>query len=130
MNNITFKNFIENFAEPKVKNEFRTIGIIGYILAGINLVISILFAPIGIIDVIWIAGLSMGIHLGKSRACAIIFLILGIITFIVSTIQRGAPSGYWIPLLGLSAVIQFNKAHKLYKSFLQQQQQQPQQFYY
>ena len=101
MNTVSFKQYIEEIADPKIKKSIRTYGIIGYILAGINLILAIAFVPLGIIDVLWITGLSLGIHLGKSRVCAIIFLILGIISCGLATVQNGSLSGYWIPLLGI-----------------------------
>ena len=97
----------------------NSVGIIGYILAAINLIISIVsMNPNGIVDVVLIAGLSLGIHIGKSRICAILFLIYGAINLIVMTAHYGRPAGYWGLILGICAIREFYKAHKQYKNYI------------
>lgn len=121
MNNtqVSFRKFVNEIGDPKIKKEMNSVGIIGYILAAINLLISIVSMNLnGIVDVVLIAGFSLGIHIGKSRICAILLLIYGAINFIVMTAQYGRPAGYWGLILGICAIREFYKAHKQYKEYI------------
>lgn len=115
---ISFRKFVNEIADPKIKKEINVAGVLGYILAAINLVVAILVNPIGIIDVCLITGFTLGIHIGKSRVCAVLFLIYGGINFIMLTVQYGKPAGYWGFAIGICAVIELFKAHKQYKAYI------------
>ncbi len=118
---VSFRKFVNEIVDPKIKKEINSVGIIGYVLAAINLIISIFMNPAGIIDVIMIAGFSLGIHIGKSRICAILFLIYGAFNFIIMTVQYEKPVGYLGLIFGICAVREFYKAHKQYKKYISNQ---------
>lgn len=114
---VTFKEYIDRFADPKIRKEINSIGIIGYVLAGINLLAAVFTNIFILLDVLLILGLSLGIHIGKSRICAILLCAYGAYNVIFAIIQTGKPAGYLILLLGICAVIQFHKARKQYTAF-------------
>ena len=114
---ITFRVFVNEIADKKIKKEIQVAGIIGYILAALNLIISLFMNPYGIIDAVLIAGFSLGMHLEKSRICALLFLIYGVINFIIATAQQGKPAGHLILIIGICAIREFYIAHKQYKAY-------------
>lgn len=90
-----------------VKSQIVGAGIICYIVAGLNLVLSFIagtfFATI--VDVLLIVGMGLGIHLARSRVCAIILTVYGALNMIIMTIQQETLSGWWILLAGIYAII-------------------------
>lgn len=99
---LTKKEFYMHPNISYARSQIRSAGIICYVVAGISLV----FSGIGaIIDVLLIVGLGLGIQLGKSRACAIILTVYGVINTIYMTIMTGSLSGWWSLLAGIYAII-------------------------
>ena len=117
-NKISFREFINTVADPKIKKDLSIVGIIGYVLAAFNLVLSIFFNILGLIDVALIAVFSLGIHFGKSRVCSVLLCLYGAVNFILSLLDTGKPSGYWILFLGISAVIRVFEANKQYTTYI------------
>lgn len=72
--------------------------------------------PVGIIDALVLAGLALGMHLAKSKVCAILILILSVVE-VVASIMYGAFPFWWL-IAGISAVVTFSKIDKQYKQFL------------
>ena len=91
-----------------------------YVCVGISAIASfaILKNPLMLIDVAIYLGLTLGMHLGNSKVCAILLLIFSIIECVFSVIEFGAPSGWWLIIAGVSAVSTFNKLGKEYNKFL------------
>ena len=110
------REFIDKYASD-LKHDYKNISIAGYILAGINLIICLVLNPIGIIDALALLGFILGFHLGKSKVCAILLLILSILESVIGMVLSGVPTGIiWI-IIGIFAVIVSNKASKRYKAF-------------
>ena len=79
-------------------------------------IVSCLFNPFGIIDALILAAFALGMHLAKSKICAILILILSIVEVLLSLASGSFP--FWWLIAGVSAVITFNKIDKQYKAFL------------
>lgn len=106
--------FRREYAPAELKKGVRTVGIVGYVLAGINLLVAIL-NPFALIDVVILLGLTLGIHLGKSKGCAIAMLVYGIFSCVVGIVSTGTPTGWaWI-ILGAVAMSQIGKIDKVYE---------------
>lgn len=114
--NITRKEFIEKYAQPSLRKNITGIAILCYVCAGLSFIVSCLMNPIGIIDALVLAGFALGMHLAKSRVCAILILVLSIVEVVLS-IMYGAVPIWWL-VAGISAVITFNKIEKQYKTFV------------
>jgi len=71
------------------------------------------------IDGLVLLGLTLGMHLGKSRGCAIAIFVVSIIEVIVS-LQIQAFPWVWL-VVGISSLVIFNKIEKQYKAFLYNQ---------
>lgn len=113
---VSRKEFIEKYAQPSLKKNITSIAILCYVCAGLTFIVSCLIYPLGIIDAVVLTGFALGMHLGKSKVCAILILILSIIEVIMGIVIGSVP--IWWLIAGISAVITFNKIDKQYKAFL------------
>lgn len=113
---VSRKEFINKYAQPSLRKNITSIAILCYVCAGLTFIVSCLLNPLGIIDALILAGLALGMHLTKSKVCAILILILSIIEVLLSLVSGSFP--FWWLIAGISAVITFNKIEKQYKSFI------------
>ena len=111
------KDFIEKYADPSLKKNIASIAILCYVCAGATFVASCLANPWGIIDALVLAAFALGMHLAKSKACAISILILSIVEVVLSLAAAGSFPLWWL-VAGISAVVIFAKIEKQYKAFL------------
>ena len=110
------KEFIEKYAQPSLRKNIKSIAILCYVCAGLTFLMSIAVNPYGIIDALVLLGFALGMHLAKSKVCAILILVLSIIEVILSLMVGAFP--FWWLIAGISAVVTFNKIEKQYKEFL------------
>ena len=113
---VSRKEFIDKYVQPSLRKNIKSIAILCYVCAGLTFLMSIAVNPYGIIDALVLLGFALGMHIAKSRVCAILILVLSIIEVIVSLIVGAFP--FWWLIAGISAVITFNKIEKQYKEFL------------
>lgn len=113
---VSRKEFINKYAQPSLKKNITSIAILCYVCAGLTFIVSCLANPWGIIEALMLAGLALGMHLAKSKVCAILILILSIIEVLLSLVVGAFP--FWWLIAGISAVVTFNKIEKQYKSFI------------
>lgn len=110
-------DYMKKYSSQEFRKGIKVAGIIGYVLTGIA-AISIIANPWAIIDVLICIGLTLGIHLGKSKICAFGMLGYSIINIILYLVLYGTVGGWgWIALGGY-AVSLFVKEEKLYKAFM------------
>lgn len=114
---ISKKEFIRNYCQPSLKRDVRNVAIACYIFAGLSFLLSVALNPLGIFDSLLLVGLTLGMHLGKSKVCAILILILGIFEFLLGIILGGG-AGYLWPVVGIAAVVTFGKIDKQYRQFM------------
>lgn len=114
---VSRKDFIEKYAEPSLKKNITSIAILCYVCAGVTFVASCLSNPWGIIDAVVLAAFALGMHLAKSKACAILILILSIVEVLLSLPAGSFP--FWWLFAGISAAVVFAKIEKQYREFLQ-----------
>lgn len=113
------KDFINNYADPSLRKEIKNYAILCYVCAGLSLVVAFFVNWAGILDALILLGLSLGMHLGRSKVCAILILVMGAASMIVNLIVAGKVAGWLILLAGIFAVKVFNKADKHYKAYLE-----------
>lgn len=70
------------------------------------------------LDAFLLLGLALGIHIGKSRVCAVIVLVYSILNCLYALISTGKMSGYLIIIAGIYATIYTFKARKEYKEYI------------
>lgn len=84
--------------------------ILNFVMAGFNWII---LAEIGVL-----AALIVGMHIGKSKICAILLLIASIAETVLALVLSGQPAGWWWIIASIYAISCFNKLDKEYNSFL------------
>ncbi|MCH5282010.1 MAG: zinc ribbon domain-containing protein [Lachnospiraceae bacterium] len=113
------KQFYKDPAMKTIRSNLITCGVVGYVLATLNIVLSI-FVPstgAGLLDGLVILGFSLGLHLGKSRVCAILLTLSGVFNMIVMFLLTQQIYGWLIPLLGIDACIYTFKFHAAWKKY-------------
>ena len=91
------KTFWREKTQPKTKS-YITWGILGGVFLCINSLLSLsVFGALGLIDIVLVGGLTLGVYLKQSRACAVILLLL----FVFSN----AVSAYWLPIDFFSLIL-------------------------
>ncbi len=107
-----FMQYVPHFAK-----EVRNVAILCYVCAGLNALLSIFLNPVGLIDSLLLLGLALGMHLGKSKVCAILILVLACVEMLIGIILVGSPGGVLWLIAGIWAVVIFNRADKQYKNY-------------
>lgn len=107
-----------------LRKNFNGMGIALYIIVGINLVAGLAFSTtdIGVaisqivISAVFL-GLSLGIHLGRSRVCAIIYMVIAVINSILSIVSGSGASGWiilWAGIMACSYTFSYASRYKEY----------------
>ncbi len=94
--------------------------IVMYICAAITLLATVLLANnlFGLIDVAILAGLGLGVQLGRSRVCAVIACVYSVINMLITLITTHQVGGYLMVIAAIYAVLstfQYAKAWKTYQ---------------
>lgn len=121
---ITFKEFYGSHCSLNIKKNINGAAIALYFCCALTFILSFVASALNIgsigsiIDAIFLLGLALGIHIGKSRACAVIVLIYSILNCIYSLVATGRMGGYLIIMAGFYAVIYTFMAHKEYNEYI------------
>lgn len=78
---VSKKEFIEKYAPAALKKQINSAAILCYFCSAVTIVFSFLtneYWYFSLIDVAILLGLALGMHLGKSKACAIVLLVVSI----------------------------------------------------
>lgn len=102
-----------------VKKQISACGIACYVIAGINVFLAFIVEFSNVLDILLMLGMGLGIHLAKSRVCAIILTVYGTINVIVMTIANESLSGWWILVVGIYAIINTFKFQKAWAEYQQ-----------
>ena len=113
--NITLQEYFKNYAGDVFAKGVKTAAILGYVCAGLNAVISVLIAPIGLLESVIFLGLTLGMHLGRNKLCAIGMLVYAALSVLLSIVINGAFGGWLWLVAGIVALINFSNAEKRYK---------------
>lgn len=111
------KEFYEKYAGEGFYRNLKINAIIGYVLCGIG-ALTALLNPYGWIDVAIYLALLLGMHLKKSKLCAIGITIYAVLGVAVNLVLNALFAGYLWLIVGIYSVILFNKADKRYKDMM------------
>ena len=113
---LTKKEFLKLPGMKTIKSNVNSAGIAFYVLGVLNIVI---YAALGSFpwDGILLIVFGLGIHLGKSRVCAILSLIYGIFGVVVALLTTGNVTGYLIVVAGVYAVMYTFRFHKAWNDY-------------
>lgn len=115
MGSVSKAEYRKRYASKSFQKSIMAIAIIGYVFAGINLILMTtgVSDPLGFIDLAIYLGCLLGMHIGKSKGCAIGLLVYGACNMLI--LLALGQFGGWIWLaLGIAAVLNFNNADKEY----------------
>lgn len=112
---ITLQEYLKNYAGDVFAKGVKAAAILGYICVGINAVISVLLAPIGIIESLIFLALTLGMHLGKNKLCAIGMMAYAVFTVLMGLVLYGTFGGWLWLIAGITALLTFVNAEKRYK---------------
>lgn len=95
--------------------------IIAYVIGAITFIVNVVMAGniAGLVDVMIVVGLGLGIHLAKSRACAVIITAYSIINFIYVILLAGMPGGWLIIVCGVYSIIYTFKYQNAWNKYQQ-----------
>ena len=109
------KEFYEKYAGEGFYRNLKINAIIGYVLCGI-LALMALSNPYAWLDVVIYLALLLGMHLGKSKLCAIGITVYAAFGMFVNLILYGVLGGYLWLFVGIYSVVMFQKAEKRYQA--------------
>ena len=121
--NISKKEWLKSYAPQSVKNDIRNSAIICYVFAFITLVLGIVLEdPISFFSSFFFAGITLGAHLTKHKAWAIILCVYMGLNTIIGLAEDGTFVGYLYIIAAVAILISVNKLDKAYKDFKNQLQ--------
>lgn len=110
----TLKEYYKLYAGETFYKHLKIIAICAYVLCGI-LGLTVMLNVIALVDLAIYLGLTLGMHLGKSRGCAIGILAYGGLGFVATLFLMGRIAGWGWLAVGIWAVILFNNGKKRYE---------------
>lgn len=117
---LTRKEFYALAGMKSIRGNIKGCAIVLYVCAGITILASIVLREIlaaSLIDGILLLGLGLWLQFGRSRVCAIITLLYGILGTGLTLVQTGRVQGWWIPLAGVWAVTYTFKFYKMWNQY-------------
>lgn len=113
---LTKKEFLGLPAMQSCKSNINTCGIALYVIGAINIVLELATQALPI-DGILLILLGLGIHLGKSRVCAILCTAFGGFNVVYMIVTTGRIAGWWILLAGIYALTYTFKYHSAWSKY-------------
>lgn len=111
---ITKKEYYKKYASDSFRNNMKITAIVGYIFCGIG-ALAVFANFFIIVDVAIFLGLILGMHLNRSKGCAVAITAYGVISVIFNIVATGTISGWIWPVIGISALIVFRNEDKRYR---------------
>lgn len=113
---VSKKEFRKKYASEKFRKEVRGVAIALYVLCGLMGVLSLAIDPFMLLDLALYFGMTLGMHLGKSKGCAIGILVLASANVLLTLVTTGSLGGYLWLIAGIFAVKAFSTADKEYEA--------------
>lgn len=92
---------------------------LAYVCVGFTLILALLSNPLSVLDAAILLGLALGMHLGRSRACAFVMLGYSIINVIFMLKVTRTFGGWFIVLAAIMGCIATCQMHAAYKNYRQ-----------
>lgn len=113
---LTKAEFLNLPAMKPCKSNIVTCGIALYIIGVINIGLQIYLGSFPIDGIVLIL-FGLGIHLGKSRVCAILCTVYGAFNMIYMAMITGRVTSWWILLVAIYAIIYTFKYHSAWSKY-------------
>lgn len=118
---MTKKEFNECANIKSITKNITAAAIIAYVIGAITFIVNVVMAGniAGLVYVMIVVGLGLGIHLAKSRACAVIITAYSIFNFIYMILLAGVPGGWLIIVCGVYSIIYTFKYQNAWNKYQQ-----------
>ena len=112
----TIQEFRKKYASEGLRKNIKTWCIVAYVMCGINLLLALFVNIFALVDFALLLGLTLGLHINKSKGCAIGILVYAIIGCVLSLVGGGSVTGvYWIAM-GVASLGIFKKMDAEYQN--------------
>lgn len=105
----TKKEYRRSYASPELYKQLKTWAIVGYVLCGINVALGLFVNVFALFDAALLGGLVAGMHLKRSKGCAVAILAYSIFGAVISLISGGSITGWMWIALSVAAMSIFKK---------------------
>ena len=116
---VTKKEYLRKYAGEEFDGNLKMLGILGYVML-LPIVLSAFSNPVVLLDAGILLALTLGMHLGRNKLCAIGMAVYSLINCLLSLGGSGMLTGWGWVILGVFAFLQFRKAEKQYDELLRQ----------
>ena len=115
MQRVTKAQYRKMCTNEKYLKDLKNSAILLYVLGGLAVLLALAGNTLGLLDAAIYVGLTLGMHLGKNKGCAIGILCYAIFSMVVMLALNGTAGG-WLWLVGsIGAVKAFSVADKEYE---------------
>ena len=114
---VTKKEYRKHFAPAELYKQLKSYAIWGYVLVGINVAVALLFDAAALLDALLQLGLVLGIHLKRSKGCAIGLLVYTILMNVLYLIAMGSIGGIGWLIISIGSLRIFGKMDKAYEAW-------------
>lgn len=118
---VSKKDYINKYATAALRKNINSTAYLLYGLSVVSLIFNFImagFSWITLAEIGVMVALIVGIHIGKSKVCAILLLIVSIAETVLTLVLSGQVAGWWWIIASIYAVSIFRKLDKEYNSFL------------
>ena len=112
---MTKKQYRKTCTNPDYLKKVKSNAILIYVLVGLNVLLAFVTTPLAILDAVINLALALGMHLGKSKGCAVAILVYAILSMAMMLISGSMGGWLWL-IAGIGAVKAFSVADKEYES--------------
>ena len=113
---LTKAEFLNLETMKSCKSNIVSCGIVLYVLGVINIGLQIYWGGLPV-DGILLILFGLGIHLGKSRVCALLCTVYSAISIVYMAVITGRVTGWWVLLAGIYAIIYTFKFHSAWGKY-------------
>ena len=115
---VTKAEYRKEYAPEQFYKTIKSMCIVLYIFLGISAVLSFIGNPFALIEIVAVAGLTVGVHLTKNKGCVIAILVYSCISCVLGLLTSGTPSAIiWI-ILSINMLLNINKVDKHYNEVM------------
>jgi len=117
---VSKKEYINKYAPANLRKNINSLCIACYVLCAVSVIGNIILDSgwYFLIDTVIVLAPVLGMHIAKSKVCAILLLVISVIECALTSVMMGTLAGWWWIIAAVSALSVFKKADKEYNLFL------------
>lgn len=115
---VTKQEYLKKYAGESFNKNLKITAIVGYVLCGIQ-ALAVLANPYVLIDLAICLGLTLGLHLGRSKGCAIGMLVYFGVSLLLNLLSSGILGGWGWLIVGIYGLNIIRNAEKQYEQLMQ-----------